>query len=293
MRRDPELLPRQLAASRPRPRPAAGPERGEGRASPPALKVFGALEVLAAAGRPLSITDLSVLLDVPKPTMHRIVRQLEADSLVGREPRSRLYVPGPRLLNFALDVVAASASVASRHAILESLSAAVGETCNFGMMVGNAVVYLDRVEAAWPFGLRFETGSRVPLHCTSMGKLFLSALPRRKADEVIRAVPLYRYTENTITDPDALAAELDRIRTAGFSSDNQEFLAGVVCLAVPVLDRKGVTCAALAVSAPIARMTLARAMDHLPALREATRRLAETFHEPRVAQRKDGNGAEL
>jgi IclR family acetate operon transcriptional repressor len=293
MRRDTELLPRPAAASRPRPRAPVAAKRGEVRDSPPALKVFGALEALAAARRPLSITDLSVLLGVPKPTMHRIVRQLEADNLVGREPRSRLYVPGPRLLNFAVDVVAASASVASRHAILESLSAAVGETCNFGMMVGNAVVYLDRVEAAWPFGLRFETGSRVPLHCTSMGKLFLSGLPRRKADEVIRAVPLYRYTENTITDPDALAAELDRIRAAGFSSDNQEFLAGVVCLAVPVLDGKGIPCGALAVSAPIARMTLARATDHLPALREAARRLAETFHEPRAAQRKGGNGAEL
>ena len=57
---------------------------------------------------------------------------------------------------------------------IEALSAAVGETCNFGMMTGNAIVYIDRVEASWPFGLRFEPGSRAPLHCTSVGKLLLS-----------------------------------------------------------------------------------------------------------------------
>ena len=61
-------------------------------------------------------------------------------------------------------------------------------------------IYLDRVESAWPFGLRFEPGSRVPLHCTSMGKLFLSQLPDKKRALLLRSIPLYRYTENTITD---------------------------------------------------------------------------------------------
>ena len=84
----------------------------------------------------------------------------------------------------------------------------------------------------------------------------------------------YRYTETTITDPDALADELDRIRAAGYSTDNQEFLAGVVCLAVPVFGEKGTICAALAVSAPLARMPIARALEHLPALRDAASRLS-------------------
>ena len=127
------------------------------------------------------------------------------------------------------------------------------------------MLYLDRVEASWPFGLRFESGSRVPLHCTSVGKLLLSALPRRRRDELIRATPLAHYTEKTITDPDSLHIELDEIRKRGYSIDNQEFLAGVVCLGVPVRDSKGVICAGLAMSAPHARMSVEEAVDHLPA----------------------------
>lgn len=249
---------------------APPPKEGGGSA----LKVFAVLESIATAQRPLAIAELAALLNVPKPTMHRIVRQLDAEGLLQREPQRRVYGPGPRLLNFALGAVRSSMRSAPRHAVLETLSAKVGETCNFGMISGNAVLYLDRVEASWPFGLRFDAGSRVPLHCTSVGKLMLSVLPRRRRDELIRVAPLARYTDNTITDPEKLHAELDEIRKRGYSIDNQEFLAGVVCLAVPVRDSKGAICAGVAMSAPHARMSVEEAVSHLPALFEAADQLA-------------------
>jgi len=245
-----------------------------GAAGGSALKVFAVLESIASAQRPLAISELAALLRVPKPTMHRIVRQLDGEGLLQREPDSRVYSPGPRLINFAFGVVRSSMRSAPRHAVLEALSAKVGETCNFGTISGSAVLYIDRVEASWPFGLRFEPGSRVPLHCTSVGKLLLSVQPRRRRDELIRARPLARYTENTITDPAKLQAELDAIRKRGYSIDNQEFLAGVVCLAVPVRDGKGAICAGLAISAPNARMSVKKCVRHLPTLLEAANQLA-------------------
>lgn len=236
-------------------------------------KVFAVLETIATSGRPLSVAELVVLLDVPKPTMHRIVRQLDGEGLLLKEPHSRGYGPGPRLFNFATNVVQAGMRTAPRHAILEKLSAKTGETCNFGMLSGNAVVYLDRVEAAWPFGLKFEPGSRVPMHCTSIGKLLLAFQPKRRRQQLIHASTLHRYTENTITEPDRLETELVKIRKRGYSLDNQEFLAGVICLAVPVHDNKDHVCAALAISAPHARMPVAAAEGHVPEMRKAVQEL--------------------
>ena len=159
---------------------------------------------------------------------------LSGDSLaVSRRPASRASA-GRSRAEFGLGIVAASMLRAPRHAILEALSQKIGETCNFGVMTGSHVVYLDRVESAWPFGLRFEPGSRVPLYCTSMGKLFLSQLPAQKRALLLRSIPLYRYTKNTITELANLEAALDTIRATEISTDNQEFLAGVVCVAVPV-----------------------------------------------------------
>ncbi len=147
----------------------------------PTVKAVAILEAMATARRPLGVSELGALLGLPKPTAHRIVRMLETEGLLQREPGSRRFVPGARMVQLGLGIVAASMLRGPRHAILEALSQKIGETCNFGVMTGSHVVYLDRVESAWPFGLRFEPGSRVPLHCTSMGKLFLSQLPAKKA----------------------------------------------------------------------------------------------------------------
>ena len=180
----------------------------ERRASPreppgksfPTVKAVAILEAMATARRPLGVSELGALLGLPKPTAHRIVRMLEREGLLQREPGSRRFVPGARMVQFGLGIVAAAMLRGPRHAILEALSQQIGETCNFGVMTGSHAIYLDRVESAWPFGLRFEPGSRVPLHCTSMGKLFFSQLPEKKRALLLRSIPLYRYTENTITE---------------------------------------------------------------------------------------------
>jgi IclR family acetate operon transcriptional repressor len=245
----------------------------------PTVKAVAILEAMATVRRPLGVTEVGVLLGLPKPTAHRIVRMLESEGLLQREPGSRRFVPGARLVRLGLGVVAASMLSAPRHAILEALSQKIGETCNFGVMADSHVVYLDRVESAWPFGLRFEPGSHVPLHCTSMGKLFLSLMPAKKCALLLRSIPLYRYTENTITDAVRLEAELENIRSAEVSTDNQEFLAGVVCVAVPVRDTNKQPVAALAVSAPLARMTLQQGLQHVPLLQAAAEQLTVTIDE--------------
>jgi IclR family acetate operon transcriptional repressor len=254
----------------------------------PTVKAVAILEAMATARRPLGVSELGVLLGLPKPTAHRIVRMLESEGLLQREPGSRRFVPGARMVQLGLGIVAASMLHAPRHAILEALSQQIGETCNFGVMTGSHVVYLDRVESAWPFGLRFESGSRVPLHCTSMGKLFLSLLPVQKRALLLRSILLYRYTENTITDAVRLEAELEKILSTKVSIDNQEFLAGVVCVAVPVSNASGQPVAALAVSAPLARMSLQQGLQHVPLLQAAAERLTVTID----AGEKDLNNKE-
>lgn len=238
-----------------------------------ALRAFTVLEAAAHMRRDLSVSELSALVDVPKPTMHRLVRQLESDGLLQRGLQGRLRGPGPRLVNFALEVLRYWAEAAPRQASLQALSSNVGETCNLGVMEGNAVVYIDRVESKWPFGLKFEPGSKVPLHCTSMGKLFLSELASGKRLELLRSSALHRYTENTICDADALDREVQEIKKRGYSLDDQEFLAGVVCLAVPVRTSDGVLCAALAISAPAARLSIGKALQQLPVMNQTAETL--------------------
>jgi DNA-binding IclR family transcriptional regulator len=243
-------------------------------AVPKALRV---LEAIAARKRPLSIAEIAAALDMPQPTAHRIVGMLERLGFVGREPGRRRVVEGARLVSLGLGVLQAAASDGARHAVLAALAKKTGESCNLGVMAGGNVVYIDRVESHWPLGLRFETGSRVPLHCTAIGKLLLSELPEDAVEAELAGAALTRYTDTTLTDVRRLRAELARIRRQGYSTDNQEFMSGVVCIAVPVSARNGGVCAALAISAAEARLTLAGVKKFLPDLRAAAAKLARSL----------------
>ncbi len=246
-------------------------------AVPKALRV---LEAVAERKRPLSIAEIAAALDLPQPTAHRIVSVLERLGFVGREPGKRRIVEGGRLLGLGINVLQAAAGSGSRHAILAALARKSGESCNLGVMSGTNVVYVDRVESQWPLGLRFEPGSRVPLHCTAIGKLLLSQLAEEALEAQLQNGPLTRYTATTITEARRLKEELKRIRRQGYSTDNQEFMSGVVCIAVPVRGpRNGHVCAGLAISAAEARLTLAGVKRFLPELRAAAGKLARNFAE--------------
>jgi DNA-binding IclR family transcriptional regulator len=239
-----------------------------------------AMAIIAAAvgeARPRSASEFAVALDVPKPTVHRICLLLERDGFLQREPAARGFVVGPRLTGLALDILRASARLASRHAILKALSEAVGETCNLGVFDGRSVVYIDRVEAGWPLRLHLQAGSRVDLHCTAMGKLFLSHLPPADRARLLRVLRLERFTDHTITDAEKLERECARIRREGYATDDQEFLAGVACVAVPILDGEGRIAAAVALQAAEARLSLRDALKHLPRLEKAAAQFAVEF----------------
>ena len=240
-------------------------------------KALRLLEAVAARTRPLSIAELATMLGLSLPTAHRIVTALEGLGFLSREPGKRRIIEGDRLVSLGLAVLQVAVASGTRHAILESLANKTGESCNLGVIAGGNVLYLDRVETHWPLGLRFEPGSRVPLHCTAIGKLLLSEMPENLLDGYLSNRQLTRYTQTTIIDPRRLREELKRVHKQGYSTDNQEFMSGVVCVAVPVHGPNGQVCAGIAISAAEARLTLKRAKGFLPEMREAARQLSHSL----------------
>jgi len=241
-------------------------------------RVLELIEAVSRTGRALTVPELCAILDLPKPTVHRLCQRLEVAGYLAREPGGRHFAIGPRLLRVGLDVMRAGAG-AERRAILKQIVDEIGETCNFTALAGDEVLYLDRVEARWPLRLHLEPGSRVPLHCTASGKLFLAHLPAARRRNILAALDLSPFTQHTITDPAAMERELARINALGYSQDREEFLLGLIAVAVPVRDRSGATLAALACHAPSARLSLERALGFLPVLHQAAQRLAETLPE--------------
>jgi len=241
------------------------------------LRAFGILELVAHADGPLSLDEVTKLCGLPKPSVYRILGTLQRGGLVQREPAAKRYCIGARMSRLALEVMMRSPQRARRHAILQQLVAEIGETCNLTMLDGNEVLYLDRVETSSPVRVHLAAGSRVPLHCTASGKLFLSQLSERQVATLLGPGPYRRYTENTITDPEELKKALCRIRNEGMGTDVGEFLEGSVALSVPVTDAEGRVCATVAVHGPAPRVTLRSVIQFLPALRRAAKAIADTM----------------
>ena len=255
----------------------AAPTAREDTAASSTLRAFFVLEQIATSEGSLTLEEVTRLSGLPKPTVHRILHLLMRGSLVERQSLDKRYIVGPRMCALSLAVQTRSPRRRERRAILSRLVATIGETCNFTMLDGNEVVYLDRVETSADVRLHMDAGSRVPLHCTASGKLLLSDMAPEQVRRLLGTGPLPRHTDRTITQLSVLERELAKIRTSGVGIDVGEYLVGSVCMAVPVWDSQRRICAAVAVHGPAPRMTLKKGYTFLPAMRRAAEEIAATL----------------
>ncbi len=229
------------------------------------------LDLVCAHGSAMTLAEITEALAVPKGTTHRLCSLLVSMGYLARDVDHRSYAVGKSLRRLALNTLKHRSVQSLRHDVLMELVKRVGETCNFNALDGTQVVYLDRVEGQWPLRLIFDVGSRVPLHCTASGKLLLAHMRASESTRILPYLRLDAKTPSTITCQMELERECRQIREQGYSTDREEFIAGMVAVAVPVRDTRGEVRAVVAMHAPTARMSIERALELLPYLNKAAR----------------------
>jgi DNA-binding IclR family transcriptional regulator len=169
---------------------------------------------------------------------------------------------------------------AVRRAILEQLTQQIGETCGIAIPKGTEMVYYDRVQSDWPLQLNLQMGSHTPAWCTASGKLYLSSLPKQRRQKIISHLPLQQYARNTIVDAQELETELLSIKSRKISTDNEEFVDGMVGCGVPILDSDNKLCACLFIHAPVLRKSLDQLIGYSDILRAAAAELGTLIDGP-------------
>lgn len=240
----------------------------------PALRLFSLLELIAGQEKHFSLQDLVDISDIPKPTLHRMLQQLESVGMLVKDTDGRQYCVGGRLRRFAEDLLLNDTKYGARHAVLRVLRNELGENCNITALSGNEVLYLDRVETDAPLRFYLRPGSRVPVHCSASGKILLAQMPPAQRRRLLSGVTFEKYTNNTISSLENLELELEKVKEQGYAFDNEEFLPGLFCVAVLVTRANGTRSnMAVATQAPIMRMTTEKSLAALPALRRAANAL--------------------
>ncbi|MES2993188.1 MAG: IclR family transcriptional regulator [Pseudomonadota bacterium] len=248
---------------------ALRPEPVELGGDTPTMRLIALLEVIAARDQRYSLQALVEETGLPKPTLHRMLQQLESAGLLQREGDGRHYGTGTRLRRLAENLLLNDTHHGARHVVLRHLVEEVGESCNITALSGSEVIYLDRVETAAPLRFYLHPGSRVPAHCSASGKVLLAQMTAAQRQRLLAHAPLEKYTAKTLTDLGKFEKEIKRVQADGYALDDEEFLPGLLCLAVLVPSPAGLSNLCVAVQAPIMRLTAAKAKQLLPALQRA------------------------
>ena len=212
------------------------------------------LDALAEHTLPVNLKLLATETGLHPSTAHRILSVMVESRLVDRiEPGT--YRLGIRLLELG-NLVKSRISVRQQALpYMQTLHQELGETINLSVRQNDEVVYIERTA---PGGSMMRVvqiiGTRAPLHVTAVGKVFLAYDGAGSWTEYAKRSGLRRYTDNTLTDGEALARELERIRGQGYAFDNEEAEKGVSCIGAAIYNDEGRVVAGLSVSAPSDRL---------------------------------------
>ena len=244
---------------------------------PTNLRTLLLLEALGHSDKAMTPTELNASIGLPKQTVHRLCTTLEAEGFLVRDDDGKGFRAARRARLMAAGLLHAGWANIARHQVLSEVAKAVGETVNYVVPEEAGMRYLDRVDTGWSFRIQLPVGTNVPFHCTASGKVFMASLAPKARLAFVNTLDLFRHTRTTHTTPEALLVELKQIAKQGFAEDNEEFLEGMVAVAVPVRDLAGRYVSSLAVHGPVQRMSLSQARDMLPALKSAADKLRDAL----------------
>jgi len=216
------------------------------------------LRVLALFSRAtpaLSLSQIKDAVGLNKSTVYRILYTLEEAGYLERDPETRLYRPGLKVLQLGFTAISSLEIRQVARPFLRQLAEEVGRTASLSVLDGIEVVYVDRVRYHEVIGVMLGTGSRIPAHCASLGKAMLAFLPPEELRQRLDGVDFAPCTDNTITNRADLEADLAEVRRHGFSINDEEWVLGLRSTAAPIMDENGAVAGAINVSVPTAEVS--------------------------------------
>ncbi|WP_032093801.1 MULTISPECIES: DNA-binding transcriptional regulator KdgR [Pasteurellaceae] len=249
------------------------------------LKVFGIIEALAEQ-KEIGITDLAQRLMMSKSTTYRFLQTMKTLGFVSQEGETdkysltlKLFEVGAKSLEYVDLITLANKEMAH-------IAKQTNETLHLGMLEGNEIIYLHKIDSNYSLRMHSRIGRRNPLYSTAIGKVLLSDYSNAEVQEILKDVVFIKHTEKTLENIEQLEQELDKVRRQHYAEDNEEQEPGLRCIAAPVYNRFGKIIAGISISLPTIRFKEEQLPHLVSLLQYAGKKVSEQLgyhHYPPIA----------
>lgn len=206
-------------------------------------KGLAVIETFGTTNPRQSISDVAAASGLDRATARRCLLTLAHHGYADWD--GKFFTLTPRVLRLGTACLASMPLPAIVQPALDALSDQIGESSSVSILEGDEIVYIARAAQRKVMSISLMPGSRLPAYCTSMGRIMLASLPESEARARLGTARFPARTPHTLTDPEAVMAELARIRAQGFAVNDQEVELGLRSVAVPLTNARGKVIAAL------------------------------------------------
>jgi IclR family acetate operon transcriptional repressor len=235
-------------------RPSKAEDGGRGGQVRSLVKALNILAAVAEGEGGLTLTELSQAQGLPASTAHRLLTTLQQEGFVRFDGERSLWFVGARAFTVGSAFARDRDPTRIARPIMRRLMEDAGESVNLAVRDGGEAIFLAQVECRQMMRAHTTPGTRVPLHCSGVGKALLSALGAADLDRLMARHGLPRLTDRTLTDPEALRRDLTAAAARGWAVDDEEHAVGLRCAAAVIFDEMGEAVAAISLSGPAARI---------------------------------------
>jgi len=220
-------------------------------------KIIKILDYLSDIEREVGITELSLELNLPKSTVHRILKDLSRYSVVEKENDTSRYKIGLRILKYSNSLLRSLDLRQIAKPILKKVCNETQETTFLTAWRNDQGICIDSISSSRSTSthLFVEIGREMPFHCTASSEVLLANQPIEDIKRIINKKQLLRYTPNTITEPKKLIIHLSDIKNKGFAVCNEELEEGIKAVAAPIKNINGKTIASITITGLAKRMS--------------------------------------
>lgn len=210
----------------------------EGKTIQAVAKAMMLLDLLAETSRPMTLAEISLHTGWPKSTVHGLLSTMREYSVIAQDEEGR-YMLGVRLFEYGCTLSSSWTIIDIVKPYIQHISYSTGEAVFLSILDRGEIITLDRADNRSGLWISAEMGCRMPIHCTSQGKLFLAYMTEEKQKLLLKSPELKAYTDHTITTWDGLQKELQLIREQGYAVENGEYKTGLRSVAAPIFNETG------------------------------------------------------